>query len=129
MALLVPGLNFLATKHHLANGRRSKGTCESRCWRARTVQPFHLIWAQFDIRSRDVACDLLDVARSYKGGRHTGAGRDPCQRKLASEADQATWDRAQRPKACKRRKNCTLAHIVADKLRMLWSPGQIVGWL
>ena len=48
---------------------------------------------------------------------------------LASQADQAAWDRARRPKICKLADNRTLAHIVADKLQLLWSPEQIAGWL
>jgi IS30 family transposase len=47
----------------------------------------------------------------------------------ASQADQAAWDRARRPKTCKLVQNRTLAHIVADKLQLLWSPEQIAGWL
>ncbi|HTN95220.1 MAG TPA: IS30 family transposase [Gallionella sp.] len=47
----------------------------------------------------------------------------------ASQADQAAWDRAHRPKTCKLAKNRTLAHIVAGKLQMRWSPEQIAGWL
>jgi IS30 family transposase len=47
----------------------------------------------------------------------------------ASQADQASWDRAHRPKTCKLAKNRTLAHIVAGKLQMRWSPEQIAGWL
>ena len=47
----------------------------------------------------------------------------------ASLADEATWDRARRPKRCKLSENRALARIVADKLRMLWSPEQIAGWL
>lgn len=43
-------------------------------------------------------------------------------------ADQAAWDRALRPKLCKLAKNRALAGIVADMLRMLWSPEQIAGW-
>lgn len=34
-----------------------------------------------------------------------------------------------RPKLCKLRENRVLAHLVADKLRLQWSPGQIAGWL
>ena len=41
----------------------------------------------------------------------------------------AAWDRALRPKRCKLVENRALARIVADKLRMLWSPEQIAGWL
>jgi IS30 family transposase len=47
----------------------------------------------------------------------------------ASEADRAAWDRALRPKCCKLAKSRALAQIVADKLRLLWSPEQIAGWL
>jgi len=47
----------------------------------------------------------------------------------ATQADQAAWDRARRPKHCKLVKNRTLAHLVADKLQLQWSPEQIAGWL
>ena len=47
----------------------------------------------------------------------------------ASRADQAAWDRACRPKVCKLVRNRTLAHLVASKLRLEWSPEQIAGWL
>ena len=47
----------------------------------------------------------------------------------AGDADQATWDRAQRPKTCKLVVNPELAQIVASKLMRLWSPVQIAGWL
>jgi IS30 family transposase len=47
----------------------------------------------------------------------------------ASQADQAAWDRAQRPKPCKLVVNRALARIVAKKLRKLWAPEQIAGWL
>jgi len=54
-------------------------------------------------------------------------GGQECYR--ASQADQAAWDRANRPKTCRLVKNRTLAHIVAGKLQLLWSPEQIAGWL
>lgn len=47
----------------------------------------------------------------------------------ANRADEAAWNRARRPKRCKLLENRTLARLVADKLRMLWSPEQIAGWL
>ena len=47
----------------------------------------------------------------------------------ASSADQAAWDRAHRPKVCKLVQNRPLAHLVASKLRLEWSPEQIAGWL
>ena len=47
----------------------------------------------------------------------------------ANRADQATWDRAHRPKRCKLVSNPALALIVARQLKMWWSPEQIAGWL
>jgi len=47
----------------------------------------------------------------------------------ASEADQAAWGRARRPKSCKLVQKRALARIVAEKLRLEWSPEQIAGWL
>jgi IS30 family transposase len=47
----------------------------------------------------------------------------------ASQAEQAAWDRAHRPKTCKLAQNRTLAHLVADKLQVQWSPEQVAGWL
>ena len=44
-------------------------------------------------------------------------------------ASKAAWDRAHRPKTCKLVQNRALASIVARKLRGLWSPEQIAGWL
>ncbi len=51
------------------------------------------------------------------------------RRYRTSEVDQAAWDRAQRPKPCKLVVNRALARILAQKLRELWSPEQIAGWL
>lgn len=47
----------------------------------------------------------------------------------AAEADGAAWSRALRPKRCKLAEKPDLASVVADKLRLLWSPEQIAGWL
>ena len=47
----------------------------------------------------------------------------------AAHADSAAWNRALRPKRCKLAENRPLARVVADKLRLLWSPEQIAGWL
>ncbi len=51
------------------------------------------------------------------------------RRYRASQADQAAWDRARRPKTCKLVENRALARIVAKKLQLEWSPDQIGGWL
>lgn len=52
-----------------------------------------------------------------------------CEGYRANQADELAWVRARRPKQCRLRKNRPLARIVAEKLRMLWSPEQIAGWL
>ena len=62
------------------------------------------------------------ISREFR--RNGGQG---CYR--ASQAEQAAWDRGHRPKTCKLAENRTLAHIVADKLQVQWSPEQIAGWL
>ncbi len=54
------------------------------------------------------------------GGRHSYR---------ASSADESAWERAKRPKTCKLAQNRKLAHIVAKKLQLQWSPEQIAGWL
>jgi IS30 family transposase len=62
------------------------------------------------------------ISREIK--RNGGQG---CYR--ANQADQATWDRARRPKTCKLAGSRTLAHLVTGKLQMQWSPEQVAGWL
>ena len=57
---------------------------------------------------------------------HRNGGRR-CYR--AHVADQAAWDRAQRPKPCKLALNRPLAMTVARLLRQQWSPWQIAGRL
>jgi len=54
-------------------------------------------------------------------------GGQECYR--ASRADESAWDRGRRPKTCKLEQNRALAHIVANKLLLQWSPEQIAGWL
>jgi IS30 family transposase len=62
------------------------------------------------------------ISREIK--RNGGRG---CYR--ASQADQAAWDRAHRPKRCKLVENRKLARVVAGKLQLQWSPQQIAGWV
>jgi len=47
----------------------------------------------------------------------------------ATQAEQAAWDRAHRPKKCKLACHPMLKHMVATKLKRNWSPKQIAGWL
>lgn len=85
--------------------------------------------------SRGIVCDLSVRAIA------THLGRSPStisreinrngglKRYRASQADQAAWDRAHRPKPCKLATHPALRRIVARKLRCNWSPEQIAGWL
>ena len=57
---------------------------------------------------------------------HRNGGRQDYR---ANKADQRAWDHAHRPKTCKLAQNPALARIVAVKLKKLWSPAQIAGWL
>jgi IS30 family transposase len=57
--------------------------------------------------------------------RRNGGAR--CYR--AAQAEQAAWERAHLPKVCKLVQHRRLARMVAAKLRLLWSPEQIAGWL
>jgi IS30 family transposase len=47
----------------------------------------------------------------------------------AHVSDQRAWDRALRPKPCHLARHPQLARVVAQKLRLEWSPQQIAGWL
>jgi IS30 family transposase len=47
----------------------------------------------------------------------------------AARADAAAWTRASRPKPMKLAGRVALTDLVADKLRLDWSPQQIAGWL
>lgn len=47
----------------------------------------------------------------------------------ASTAEQAAWERAHRPKACKLVDHPFLQRVVAHKLQLQWAPQQIAGWL
>lgn len=47
----------------------------------------------------------------------------------AALAEAAAWQRALRPKPCKLARRARLRRIVAQKLRLGWSPQQIAGWL
>ena len=54
---------------------------------------------------------------------------DGDQQYRATQADQATWGRALRPKRCKLSGNSALIQAISDKLQLNWSPEQISGWL
>ncbi len=75
---------------------------------------------------RSIAVSLGRAASTVSCEINRNGGRE-CYR--ACNADQAAWDRAHRPQRCKLVENRALARIVAKKLKRLWSPEQIAGWL
>ena len=85
--------------------------------------------------SRGIVCDLsVRTMAALLGRSPSTVSREinrngGLKRYRASQADQAAWDRAHRPKPCKLKVNPALRRIVARKLRCNWSPEQIAGWL
>ena len=84
-------------------------------------------------RAMAAGCSMRSIAASLGRAPSTISreikrnGGQGCYR--AGQADQAAWGRAGRPKSCKLAENRTLAHLVAGKLQLQWSPEQIAGWL
>ena len=97
--------------------------------------PYALTLAEREEISRGLAtdCSLRSIAASLNRAPSTISreiNRNGGQRGYrASQAEQATWDRAHRPKTCKLVENRALARIVARKLQLEWAPEQIAGWL
>jgi IS30 family transposase len=75
---------------------------------------------------RSIASELGRAPSTISREIRLNGGR---RRYRANKADQAAWDRAQRPKTCKLAENRALARIIAKKLQLQWSPRQIAGWL
>lgn len=76
--------------------------------------------------TREIATRLERAPSTISREINRNGGR-PCYR--ASQAEQAAWDRARRPKRCKLAQSPKLAQLVAEKLQIQWSPEQIAGWL
>jgi IS30 family transposase len=101
----------------------------------RRRSPCALTLAEREEISRGIAtgCSLRSLAASLNRAPSTISReikRNGGQRGYrASQADQAAWDRAHRPKPCKLVENRALARIVARKLKLAWSPEQIAAWL
>ena len=75
---------------------------------------------------REIAARLCRAPSTISREIRRNGGR---RRYRANQADEAAWDRAHRPKACKLAQNPAVARLVAGKLKKRWSPRQIAGWL
>jgi len=78
------------------------------------------------LSSRAIASQLGRAPSTVSREIDRNGGRDSYR---ATQADEAAWQRAHRPKTCKLAQNPALARIVAEKLQLEWSPRQIAGWL
>ena len=85
--------------------------------------------------SRGIACHLsLRTIASQLGRSPSTVSREVKRNGglhayRASDAEQATWDRALRPKSCKLVGHSFLCATIEQKLKLHWSPQQIAGWL
>lgn len=82
------------------------------------------IAASSSIRQIAISIGRAPSTVSREIARH--GGRD---RYRASEADSRAWDSARRPKPCRLAARHRLRCVVAQKLKLDWSPEQISGWL
>ena len=104
--------------------------------RARSRSPRALSLAEREEISRGLCADdsIREIARrlgrapsSVSREIARNSGHRWCYR--AHLSDRRAWDRALRPKRCHLAENPLLAWLVAQKLRLDWSPQQISGWL
>ncbi len=79
-----------------------------------------------DLSLRTIAAQLGRAPSTISRELRRNGGHDNYR---ATQADQAAWCRACRPKRCKLVCNRPLSQTVASKLRLNWSPAQIAGWL
>ncbi len=82
------------------------------------------IAAGYSMRGIASAIGRAPSTVSREVARHGGR-----RRYRASEADQAAWNLARRPKPCRLAVHRRLQRIVAKKLSLDWSPEQIAEWL
>jgi IS30 family transposase len=81
---------------------------------------------QIGVSLRSIARQLQRSASTISREVRRGGG---AARYRAAASDKAAWNRAHRPKLCKLAGNPVLRRTVAIKLKRLWSPQQIAGWL
>jgi IS30 family transposase len=80
--------------------------------------------ARYSIRSIARSLGRAPSTVSREVGRNGGT-----RRYRAAKADAQAWARARRPKHCKLATSAWLRRVVAQQLRLNWSPEQIGGWL
>jgi IS30 family transposase len=103
--------------------------------RERKRSPLALTLAEREVISRGLASQLSLRSIAAQLGRSPSTVSREIRRNggyasyRASSAEDAAWQRAVRPKACKLAGQPQLARVITDKLQIHWSPEQIAGWL
>jgi IS30 family transposase len=103
--------------------------------RERKRSSFALTLAEREVISRGLARQLSMRAIASQIGRSPSTVSREIQRNggnasyRASAADKAAWQRAVRPKTCKRADQPRAVRVITKKLQCEWSPQQIAGWL
>ena len=110
--------------------RQRGGVAHLRCRSARSLSLSEReeisrgICASDSIRAMAQRMGRAASSISREIARHGGKGRY-----RALDADRQAWRNAQRPKPCRLAQQPALALLVAQKLRLNWSPQQIAAWL
>ena len=103
--------------------------------REKKRSPLALTLAEREVISRGLASQLSMRTIAAQLDRSPSTVSREIQRKggyasyRASAAENAAWQRALRPKACKLAGRPQLVDVITDKLQQQWSPEQIAGWL
>lgn len=103
--------------------------------REKKRSPLALTLAEREVISRGLASQLSMRTIAAEIGRSPSTVSREIQRNggyasyRASAAENAAWQRALRPKACKLAGRPELVDVITDKLQQQWSPEQIAGWL
>jgi IS30 family transposase len=103
--------------------------------RERKRSPLALTLAEREVISRGLARQLTMSAIAVQLGRSPSTVSREIERNggydayRASTAEDAAWQRALRPKACKLAGQPRTVRVITEKLQREWSPQQIAGWL
>jgi IS30 family transposase len=103
--------------------------------RERTRSPLALTLAEREVISRGLARELTMRTIAAQIGCSPSTVSREIERNggyasyRASAADEAAWQRALRPKACKLAGQPRTVQVITEKLQREWSPQQIAGWL
>src|SRR5262249_5734898 len=102
--------------------------------RCRSARSLSLAEREEISRGLSAGCSIRAIARQLSRApssisREIARNTRAWWRYRAHTSDKRAWQRALRPKQCHLARHPQLAYLVAQKLRLDWSPQQISGWL